>query len=928
MQTTSQPLTLEEIYRIISREFSLPNLKRLAYRIYDYEKTFCNQDFLKSSQFCYRELAKTGSRNVQRIPLKADGRTAYLDFILPEAWDVDEAWCDLLDAKGRRIERLCDRKRTLFCVAKRCASTHGKTIVAELIPWEIARQKTCLAGKMVFTNLVPQAIKKELVAKQALGMISSWAEGGAKLPEGVAWHNEGQLGPGWHHTQEDPKIICFFISPAAGVRLARTLQRHPGAQVALFVKSRLYAGTRYSVTGLLPGATPQEILFLAHLYEPMLSDNAIGGASLIEISRLLHRCLRTGALPPLQRGIRFLMSMERYGFAQYFCDAGRTERILAATSVDSIGDDPHKTGEPIRMRYSPLSRPFFGDGVLDALAEQRLAKRYPYQLETGNFSDDTWIADGTLGIPTNWLWSPPGPYHHNSLAGRAVNWDVARQIAALIATNTYALASSAPELPRLLLQQATATAQRRLREYHRQWKVRQERGLVRSRRDVRRCGQFYASYLKRMLDTSAPFGADAGQLARSKRRLLALHRQALAKQLAAIATAAPDAARATAADARAAELVIKRKSRGIPFSLAQVPYEARKKVPLIPELLLSVLSWADGKRTLAQLFRQVEWELEQPLAEASKKMLLDFVLLLGRYHYLDVAFQRTLGRADIQNGLRRLGIRAGDAVIVHSSLSRLGRVAGGPAAVCRALMGLITKKGTLLMPSFNHGAAFAKGTPGYYSPRETPTTNGAIADAFWRMPGVHRSLDPIHAVSAWGRDARALVKDHHKVITMGENSPIQKLEQRDGKVVLIDAPFANTFQHVVEMTNRVPCLGRRTVEYPVKLPSGKMVKCRTWGWRNQACPYIDEKPYYLERMREQGQLREGYIGQAHVIVFSMRDCRRAVEELLHGRRPGLPGCRTCPIRPLKQAADVPSDWDEARQQVKPETTAFVGAYLT
>ncbi len=926
MPAKSPPLTLDEIYRIVRREFSLPNLQRLARRIYGYEKAYGHRDFLNSSRFCYRELLKTGARAVRRIPLKADGRTAYLDFIMPEAWEVDEAWCDLLAAGGRRRERICDRRRTPFCVAKRCASTRGKTLVAELVPWERARREMSLEGKMVFTSLAPQAIRNELISKKALGMISSWAEGGDKIPEGVAWCNGWSGGPGWYHTREDRKLICFLVSPARGARLRRRLARPEAARVAVTVKSRTYPGRIHSVTGLLPGAAPREILLLAHLYEPMLGDNAIGGASLIEISRLLRHCLRSGALPPLQRGIRFLLSKERYGFAQYFCAAGRTEKILAAISMDSIGDDPRQTGEPIRLRASPMSRPFFGDGVLAAIAERHLAARYPFQLEKGTFSDDTWIADGTIGIPTSWLWSPPGPYHHNSLAGRTVNWEVARQIATVIAAHAYALASGAPEMPGALRRQATANARQRLRDFHGRWQFRRRRGLIRSRGDLRRSGRFYADYLARMLDTLAPFGVAADEIARSKRQLLALHRRSLARHVTAIPGKVPAAARASEADIRAANLVIRRTSRGIPFSLARVPHATRKDIRTIPDRLVSVLNWADGRKTLAQLFQDAEWELEQPFGEAEKHALLDLVLLLGRYRYLDAVCRRPLGAADIRRGLGKLGLRAGDAVIVHSSLSRLGRVAGGPAAVCAALMRLITKKGTLLMPSFNHGAAFAKGAPGYYAPRETPTTNGAIPDAFWRLPGVYRSLDPTHAFAAWGCGARALVKHHHQLITMGEHSPIQQLEKRGGKVALIAAPAANTLHHVVEMTNRVPCLGRRTEEYPVKLPSGKIVRCRTWGWRSRACPYIDNQPYYLARLREQGQLREGYVGQARVIVFSMRACRRAVEDLLRGRLPGLPGCRACRIRPRRCAWTVPSDWDDARQSVRPDTTAFVGDY--
>ena len=52
--------------------------------------------------------------------------------------------------------------------------------------------------------------------------------------------------------------------------------------------------------------------------------------------------------------------------------------------------------------------------------------------------------------------------------------------------------------------------------------------------------------------------------------------------------------------------------------------------------------------------------------------------------------------------------------MVHSSLSRIGHVIGGPGAVIDALLAVIGPDGTLMMPSFNHGAArvFNLLTPG------------------------------------------------------------------------------------------------------------------------------------------------------------------------------------------------------------------------
>ena len=51
-------------------------------------------------------------------------------------------------------------------------------------------------------------------------------------------------------------------------------------------------------------------------------------------------------------------------------------------------------------------------------------------------------------------------------------------------------------------------------------------------------------------------------------------------------------------------------------------------------------------------------------------------------------------RRDLETG----GIRPGDVVMVHSSLSKVGNVTGGAAAVIRSLMDAVGAEGTVIMP--------------------------------------------------------------------------------------------------------------------------------------------------------------------------------------------------------------------------------------
>ena len=284
--------------------------------------------------------------------------------------------------------------------------------------------------------------------------------------------------------------------------------------------------------------------------------------------------------------------------------------------------------------------------------------------------------------------------------------------------------------------------------------------------------------------------------------------------------------------------------------------------------------------------------------------------------------ERVLTTAEIAAGLREIGVRAGMQLMVHSSLSRFGFVEGGARAVIDALMEVITPQGTLLMPSFNHGAAFEEGAPGFYDPSETPTTNGAIPDLFWRLPGVSRSLNPTHPFAAWGRDHQSLTQFHHRTLTMGPESPLGRLCSAGGYGLLLGVGYgSNTFHHVVEMFTNAPCLGQRSEAYPVRLPDGRTVLGRTWGWRASACP-IDDYARYQTEMEARALHRVGMIAKSRITLFRLQDCYEVIAHLLqNGLNEFLP-CSLCKIRPEVNPFTTPSDWDASNQRLLDDSAAW------
>jgi aminoglycoside 3-N-acetyltransferase len=153
-------------------------------------------------------------------------------------------------------------------------------------------------------------------------------------------------------------------------------------------------------------------------------------------------------------------------------------------------------------------------------------------------------------------------------------------------------------------------------------------------------------------------------------------------------------------------------------------------------------------------------------------------------------FKKTkpLTKQDILNDLRKLGLKEGDIVLVHSSLSTIGYVEGGADTVIDALLEAVGPSGTILMPAFPSPeimADYAKTNP-LFDPKNTPSYMGEITEVFRCRKEALRSLSPTHSVAAIGPHAEYLVKDHEKdQVQCGKNSPFFKLIELDGYIVLL-----------------------------------------------------------------------------------------------------------------------------------------------
>ena len=179
----------------------------------------------------------------------------------------------------------------------------------------------------------------------------------------------------------------------------------------------------------------------------------------------------------------------------------------------------------------------------------------------------------------------------------------------------------------------------------------------------------------------------------------------------------------------------------------------------------------------------------------------------------------------IKEDLQALGLRKGDAVLMHSAFKSMGTVEGGIQTLIEALLSVIGDTGTLLGPTLSFRTVTAEEPVFDYV--NSPSCVGAVSEYIRCMEGAKRSIHPTHSCAAIGYKRDWYVDGHEKDCTpVGPNSPFYKLSRDGGKVLMLGCTAGpNTSMHGVEEYNQVPyILTPSTIPHTMVLPERTYVQ--------------------------------------------------------------------------------------------------------
>ena len=231
--------------------------------------------------------------------------------------------------------------------------------------------------------------------------------------------------------------------------------------------------------------------------------------------------------------------------------------------------------------------------------------------------------------------------------------------------------------------------------------------------------------------------------------------------------------------------------------------------------------------------------------------------------------------------LIKLGVKSGDILLVHSSLSKIGWVCGEERTVIEALIAAVGMEGTVCMPAHSGGNSdpsewrnppvpkewveiIYENMP-VFDPAITPTRGiGIIPEAFRCYPGTLRSYHPQTSFCAYGKYAREITDNHMLTPQFGKDSPLGRLYNLKAKVLFLGTGYDTcTCFHMGEVLCETT---------PRKRMGAAMLinNVREWKWFEDYDFDSDDFNILGKCYEEKNEVALGAVGNANCRLFDIR----------------------------------------------------------
>ena len=860
---------MQGIKNEIDMDFVMREVKNLT--DIEYPQTFKAR--AESTKYVESLLKKEGFEGVEVIDFCADGTSTYQDKRMPMSWDVSYAKMTVLSPVADLENKVvADYERNPFSIVWGSVSTTEGGARVRIINESDVYMGEDARGALVLLETNDRCCSEvisPLLDLGAIGFVTDAVIGACEAPDSITWVNSAvDDSMHWHVQSEDRDFIGFSISARDG-RAIRAAANKGQVWVKIETDAHRHKGGKVSVvSAVIPGESKRELWVMAHLYEPLATDNSTGVIGAIEIGRLIRRMIADGRLKKPKYTVRFVFTMELYGFAAAadYYGGYLGERAIGGINMDALPVSAND--KTLNLYVSPHSTPYCGNyliikafRIFEAAFDGILKIN---KLDHASFGDDCSLNDSTVGLPTVWALHDCGPrtrFHHNSI--RNIDYIEKEKFNALLsAIAFFIIKAAAPteEEISIISEEALAIAQERLSAVAMAEYSESESSA--------RMKYFFDIEKKHLSDFSKYVSEDRAE--------------ALAARLVCPEVAPDDNASLTPWQKYAQGMVAKRLTVGMPYDLIKIPKKERKCLPgiLLYSALSNILSNIDGKTALYEIIRHALWETGEQNVDSAYKKYINCLNYLADGGYVEIKNIGEITKERIKETLRALGLKNGDTAMLHSALSGCGKIVGGANALIDAFLEVLGEEGTLMAPSFTRPYMYFEGAHQRqrnfrpYTPENIDgISTGTIPKVMLREYGAKRSAHATHSWCAIGKNAEYCVGAHKLLDTpCGDNNPMEKALGLGGKIVFFGCGVSsNTFIHYLEdranssfLENAVIKIVRPDGKWVTEIMRNHLPGCRDFYY------YLTPDCKFYKRAQERGlEIKREALGAGDVYAMDM-----------------------------------------------------------
>lgn len=652
----------QHLLKPIAREFSGKRAWLDVSRLWQFRNTVMTPGLREACRFCVERFGENGVE-ARMVPYPADGKTRFgYHPPMPREWEAKSATLSIVKPT-EHAQRLTSHGEDGLALCSRSAATPKGGIIAQVVILSDGTREEHyhgrnVKGKIVMTNRQAAAVASLAAKHGAVGIITDTCDRPRMPgyepptreifdgPDAVQWNCLRGSGDTAH-------LFGFVLSPRIGARL-RALVQAGGKPVMVHaeVDARSFKGHSDVVDAVVRGTRPDEELWvLAHISEPGAYDNASGLAVCMEMGRTLEVLFQKRILPRPKRSMRFLFSTEVTGFLPYLEEHKKKwPKVLAGLCIDSVGVDMGKIGGEFVIFRSPDYAPSFIEHLTTEIAEAVHNMRtdyfgddnyalWPWRMEEF-WGNDAFIADPYFDIPTPQLSCWPYRYYHTSKdLPEYISADNLARTGVMCAALFYFLANagareagwvSALTAQKMKERTSAALNAEALRLESGLKSKRSRKALAEASTKLSRCAEYYglmgceaAAQALRIAPKSVAAEKSVLQIVRGVCHAAHSERRGALDLLSAlVGVAVPDPPKEDDPPEaeQAKKLVPKRDSWRVPED-ALLPARQRGELAALrakPECdgvgFHEVWPWADGRRSIYEIWRRLRYKKDYPLA--------------------------------------------------------------------------------------------------------------------------------------------------------------------------------------------------------------------------------------------------------------------------------------------------------------------------